>query len=181
MRAALINRGCTLFLTFCDTLLPRRQDYIMNKEMLEFVRAYAQAQSLAVEENGGSTVSLIVEGLPVHIGWSEDTRIVFIQTGVGILPEDERKVSQFLMHLLCANNLFSETKGFTLGFESETELITLQALCEFDHLTQETFTSLISRFIEQTLHWIKEIDSWDAAADEPESALLPSGNDNIRI
>lgn len=99
----------------------------MRKTLHELVTGYAAATGCACEaEEGSCQAVLSVEGLGIHIGLAESSGMIVFQTGAALLPPAGGGREEFCMKLLAANNLFTDTMGFTLGVDESQELVTIQ-------------------------------------------------------
>ena len=92
--------------------------------------------------------------------------MIVFQTGVALLPPagtgQEREA--FCLKLLAANNLFSDTRGFTLGVDEEQELVTIQLAWDLSHLDGEGFARIVHNLLAVAADWMIRLDDWRPSA-----------------
>lgn len=78
---------------------------------------------------------------------------------------------EFCLKLLAANNLFSDTMGFTLGVDEAQELVTLQLAWDISRLDAEGFARIVNNLLAVAADWMLRLDQWrpsaDGGGDEP--------------
>lgn len=135
----------------------------MRKTLHTLVTGYAAVTGCSCEaEEGSCQAVLLVEGLAVQIGLVENSGMIVLQTGVGLLPQQGRE--EFCLWLLAANNLFSETMGFTLGVDAGQELVTVQLAWDLSHLDAEGFARLVHNVLSVAADWMLRVDAWRPSA-----------------
>ncbi len=145
----------------------------MKRKLFELAKGFAEETGCDYTANEGDvTAVLTAEGLAIHVGLEERTGMLIFQTGIGLFPEsltvEER--AEFFLSLLKDNNLFSGTRGFTLGIDDENGLVTLQLAWDINALVKEGFSNLMTNFITVCGEWLVKIDAWRPS--EP-AALAP--------
>ncbi len=153
----------------------------MRNQLIEWTKAFAEKNGLTVtgtEDEGAFTLE--VEAVPVRIAAEEGSGMVVVQAAVGLFPDAFTPAEQvsFYRFLLDANNLFGDTKGFTLGTDAEVELITLQYAAPFASLDAEIFGNILTNFLKATAEWLGKLEEWRPAAAEGDSSF-PSGKENF--
>ena len=139
----------------------------MRKTLHALVTDYATATGCACDvKEGTCQAELSVEGLKVQIGLVESSGMIVFQTGVALLPPagtgQEREA--FCLKLLAANNLFSDTRGFTLGVDEEQELVTIQLAWDLSHLDGEGFARIVHNLLAVAADWMIRLDDWRPSA-----------------
>lgn len=135
----------------------------MRRTFQELIRGYADAAGIGCSmKDGECQADLDAAGLVVHAGLLEESGTLILQAGVGLLPHGEE--AAFCLHLLGMNNLFSGTRGMTLGVDREQELVTLQAIRDMSGLTAESFSALAGTFIDVAADCLVDLSSWSASA-----------------
>ena len=115
----------------------------MRKALHELATGYAAATGCACEaEEGSCQAVLSVEGLGIHIGLAESSGMIVFQTGAALLPPAGGGREEFCMKLLAANNLFTDTQGFTLGVDESQALVTIQLAWDLSRLDAEGFARI---------------------------------------
>ena len=72
------------------------------------------------------------------------------------------------MKLLTANNLFSDTMGFTLGVDETQELVTLQLAWDLSRLDAEGFAHIVNNLLSVAADWMIRLNEWRPAAPDKE-------------
>ena len=143
----------------------------MRKTMHELTTGYAAATGcICKAEEGSCQAVLSVEGLEIQIGLVESSGMLAFQTGVALVPSRGRE--EFCLKLLAANNLFSDTMGFTLGVDEIQELGTLQLAWDISRLDAEGFARIVNNLLAVAADWMLRLDQWrpsapDGNGDEP--------------
>lgn len=60
--------------------------------------------------------------------------------------------------LLKANDLYSDTKGMTLGYNEDAELITLQNKYDFNKINQDKFDELVLNIMSEGVEQMGRLD-----------------------
>jgi hypothetical protein len=122
----------------------------MRKTFHELTTGYAAATGCACEAvEGSAQATLSVEGFSVHIGLVESSGMIVFQAGIALVPLQGRE--EFCLRLLTANNLFSETLGFTLGVDAEG------------------FARILNNLFSVAADWMVRLDEWRPSAPGGES------------
>jgi len=129
-------------------------------------------------KSGTCQGTLTVEGIDIQLGLQEDSGMILLHSGVGLLPVENREALYGM--LLSANDCFRETQGLTLGLNREQELITLQCVWDIRQLDDEHFDILMGNFLSLLAQWLHKIAVWrpeanDVGLRESESASLFMG------
>lgn len=141
----------------------------MRQTLHKLVTGYAAATGCACEaEEGSCQAVLSVEGLGVHIGLTESSGMIVFQTGVALLPPAGGGREEFCMKLLAANNLFSDTMGFTLGVDEGQELVTIQLAWDLSRLDAEGFARIVHNLLAVAADWMIRLDEWRPSAPDGE-------------
>lgn len=136
----------------------------MRRTLHELATGYAATTGCACEaEEGSCQAALSVEGLGVHIGLVESSGMIVFQTGVALLPANEGR-EEFCMKLLSANNLFTDTMGFTLGVDESQELVTIQLAWNLSRLDAEGFARIVNNLLAVAADWMIRLDEWRPSA-----------------
>lgn len=147
----------------------------MRQTLHELVTGYAAATGCVCEaEEGSCQAVLSVEGLGVQIGLVESSGMIVFQTGVALLPRLEKE--KFCMKLLAANNLFSDTMGFTLGVDEGQELVTIQLAWDLSRLDAEGFARIVHNLLAVAADWMIRLDEWRPSAPAGEGDNAPFMN-----
>ena len=145
----------------------------MRTTFYELINTFAAKSGCTANvKEGTCTGSLIVEGLEFHLGLMESSGMLLINTGVALLPSEGRE--EFYEYLLTANDLFSGTKGLTLGVNKEQELVTLQLAWELGKLDEERFGNLMANMGILAAEWIMKLDAWRPEAPSFAASADPS-------
>ncbi len=137
----------------------------MRKTLHELVTGYAAATGCACEaEEGSCQAVLSVEGLGIHIGLAESSGMIVFQTGAALLPPAGGGREEFCMKLLAANNLFTDTMGFTLGVDESQELVTIQLAWDLSRLDAEGFARIVNNLLAVAADWMIRLDEWRPSA-----------------
>lgn len=64
------------------------------------------------------------------------------------------------MKLLAANNLFTDTQGFTLGVDESQELVTIQLAWDLSRLDAEGFARIVNNLLAVAADWMIRLDEW---------------------
>lgn len=137
----------------------------MRKTLHELVTGYAAATGCACEaEEGSCQAVLSVEGLGIHIGLAESSGMIVFQTGAALLPPAGGGREEFCMKLLAANNLFTDTQGFTLGVDESQELVTIQLAWDLSRLDAEGFARIVNNLLAVAADWMIRLDEWRPSA-----------------
>ncbi len=125
----------------------------------ELVAGYAAAAGCRyTAEKGACQATLTVEGLEIQAAVLRGSGMLVLQTGVALLPVHGRE--EFCLQLLAANNLFSQTLGFTLGVDTALELVTVQVTWELAALDAERFACLMGNLLAVASDWMIRLDAW---------------------
>lgn len=139
----------------------------MRRTLHELTTEYAAATGCSCEiKEGSCQATLSVEGLTIQIGLAESSGMILFQTGVALLPADTANRDAFCLNLLAANNLFSETRGFTLGVDEERDLVTLQLAWDLSRLDTEGFARIVHNLLAVAADWMIRLDEWRPSAPE---------------
>jgi hypothetical protein len=131
----------------------------MRNTLHELATGYAAATGCACEAvEGSGEATLSVEGFAVRIGLVESSGMIVFQTGMALAPLRGRE--EFCLWLLAANNLFTETRGFTLGVDAEQELVTLQLAWDISRLDAEGFAHIVNNLFSVAADWMVRLDEW---------------------
>ena len=144
----------------------------MHSLLHELATGYALTTGCACEIETGSTHAVLsVEGLSIHIGMVESSGMLVFQTGVALLPDPGSSgQKEFYIKLLSANNLFSETMGFTIGVDTTQELVTLQLAWGVFHLNSEGFARIINNLLAVAAQWMVRLDKWQTSIHDGEQS-----------
>ena len=135
----------------------------MRRTLYELSTGYAAATGCSCRaEEGSCQVALSIEGFVMQIGLVESSGMIVFQTGVALLPRTGRE--EFYQQLLVANNLFSQTMGFTLGLDMDQELVTVQLAWDLSHLDATGFSHLVHNLLSVAAEWMIRLDSWRPSA-----------------
>lgn len=130
----------------------------MLQDFYAFLDAFTAPRNLTWEKKDNpALVSLEIEGCPVNICYFEDRDMLFFQGAVAFAPENSNEREAFWKRLLVANNGFSETKGATLGYDAENDIVTLQLTWTLHGLQQEQFDTLTENFVMLLAQWLQEL------------------------
>ena len=133
----------------------------MRRTLYELVTGYAEATGCTCTiEQGSCHAVLRVEDADIQIGLVEASGMMVFQTAVAILPAEDAGREEFCMRLLGANNLFNGTMGFTLGLDTEQELVTLQLAWDSYHLDAEAFSCIVNNLLSVTADWMIRLNDW---------------------
>ena len=133
----------------------------MRRMLYELVTKFAAATGCRCEaEEGGCRASIDVEGLVVHIGLLEEAGMMLFQTAVASLPAAGAGREELCMKLLAADNLFSGTRGFTLGLDAAQEIVTMQLAWDAQQLDDEAFSHIVNNLVSVALEWTIRLDEW---------------------
>ena len=143
----------------------------MRKALHELATGYAAATGCACEaEEGSCQAVLSVEGLGIHIGLAKSSGMIVFQTGAALLPPTGGGREEFCMKLLAANNLFTDTQGFTLGVDESQELVTIQLAWDLSRLDAEGFARIVNNLLAVAADWMIRLDEWRPSAPGGENA-----------
>lgn len=147
----------------------------MRKTLHELVTGYASATGCTCEaEEGSCQAVLSVEGLGIHIGLVESSGMIAFQTGVALLPASGGR-EEFCMKLLAANNLFTDTMGFTLGVDESQELVTVQLAWDLSRLDAEGFARIVNNLLAVAADWMIRLDKWRPSTPESPAGAEENG------
>ncbi len=158
----------------------------MKTKLFDLANGYAEATGCVCKADAGAAqVTMTVEGVDIQLALEERTGMIVFQTGIGLFPESlampER--AEFYLALLKANNLFSGTRGFTLGVDEDSELVTLQLAWDISHLDEKSFANLMDNFLTVVSEWLVRLDNWrpgqtaSKAVETGEPAFIPPRDD----
>lgn len=148
----------------------------MLNDFQNLVHAFAEPRGLTIQSDDPYMVTLQIESLPLHVAYLEESDLLLVQTGVGLPPAqaDPAARERQWAYLLCANNLFSQTGGATLGYDPEQALITLQATWPLAPLLQgDAFDNLLGNFLEVVALWMGELAEGEAGLPAEETLTTP--------
>ena len=161
----------------------------MRRTFQELISGFAAEQGCEYAgQEGTCQATLTVDGFELHLGLVEQSGMLIVQAGVGLLPRHDREA--LLLRLLAANNLFNETYGLTLGLDLAQELITLQLAWDITALSKEGFTHLMQNMALATAQWLQLLDKGvekdnlvgsTRQSDDSASATVISANNFIRV
>ena len=141
----------------------------MHRILDELTTEYASAAGCACErKEEESHVVLLVEGVRVHVGFLESSGMMLFHTAVATLPPKGEGREELFMKLLGADNLFSGTRGFTLGVDEARQLVTLQLAWDAFHLDGKSFARIVNNLLSVSLDWMVRLQDWRPSP--PESA-----------
>lgn len=153
----------------------------MRRTFHELISDYAANTGCTANiKEGTCQASLIIEGLEFQLGLAESAGMLFIQTGVALLPPEGREA--FYEYLLGANDGFSGTQGLTLGVNKDMDLVTLQLSWDLGHLDAEGFARLMGHMGSLAIDWMVKLDAWRPEA--PASAdmgAVPDFHNFLRV
>ena len=143
--------------------------------LYELATGYAAATGCSCEaENGSCRAVLSLEGVTIHVGLVESSGMIVLQTGVALLPGPGTPGrEEFCLQLLAANNLFSDTMGFTLGVDASQELVTLQLAWDILQLDADGFARVVNNLLAVAADWMGRLDAWRPSAPGEEGNTSP--------
>ena len=155
----------------------------MRKMLYDLVTGYAAATGCPCEAEEGSCRALLsIEGLSVHVGLVESSGMIVLQTGVALLPGPGTEGREaFCLQLLAANNLFSNTMGFTLGVDAEQELVTLQIAWDLCQLDADSFALVVNNLFAVAADWIVRLDAWHPSASDDGGQCAASSDEALAM
>ncbi|MBQ4492860.1 MAG: type III secretion system chaperone [Deltaproteobacteria bacterium] len=149
----------------------------MRDTFYKLVTSFAERNGCECAIKSGTCQgTLTVEGIDIQLGLLEDSGMILLQSGIGLLPGENRE--ELYAMLLSANNCFSGTQGLTLGLDTEQELVTLQCAWDIRQLDDEHFDILMGNFLSLLAQWLRKLAVWrpdaNAVGSEPgeEASLL---------
>lgn len=148
----------------------------MLNDFQHLIHAFAEPRGLTIQSDDPYMVTLDIESLPLHVAYLEESDMLLVQTGVGLPPAqaDPAARERQWAYLLSANNLFSQTRGATLGYDPEQALITLQAAWPLAPLLQgEAFDNLLGNFLDVAALWMGELAEGEADLPAAETLAPP--------
>ncbi|MBQ9406582.1 MAG: type III secretion system chaperone [Desulfovibrio sp.] len=99
--------------------------------------------------------TLVFGPLRVRLMLQPGGSMLVLQTGVGILPSEDRE--KLALKLLAANDLLQATRGLTLGLNMDAGVITLQTAWDITTLHQEAFSNLVRNVVTETTRWLEKL------------------------
>ncbi|WP_077073239.1 type III secretion system chaperone [Mailhella massiliensis] len=133
----------------------------MHRILDELTTEYASAAGCACErKEEESHVVLLVEGVRVHVGFLESSGMMLFHTAVATLPPKGEGREELFMKLLGADNLFSGTRGFTLGVDEARQLVTLQLAWDAFHLDGKSFARIVNNLLSVAVEWMIRLEEW---------------------
>lgn len=125
------------------------------KELAENFAKHTEC-TLHMHDSGyGCTIGL--GPVDLRIMHQPGSELVVFHLPVGILPDNPDAKLNCLIHLMSANDMYSDTKGMTLGYNEEANLITLQNVSELNSLDQERFSIQVFRILNEGITWIEKL------------------------
>ncbi len=158
----------------------------MKTKLFELANGYAEATGCVCKADAGAAqATLTVEGVDIQLGLEERTGMIVFQAGIGLFPESLTTAAraEFFLALLKDNNLFSGTRGFTLGVDEESELVTLQLAWDISNLEEKSFANLMNNFLTVMSGHLVKLDNWrpgqaaNEASGTGEPAFIPPRDD----
>lgn len=148
----------------------------MTADFLGHIVAYGEATgcSCSMDEQDNHA-DIDVAGITVHLAEMQEAGFFVAQTGVAVLPPKGPAREAFLMNVLKANNLFSGTRGYTLGVDEEQDLVTLQLYWPTANLSDEAFGNILNNLMDTAVECIDFYSRWTYEAEESISSDTSSG------
>lgn len=120
--------------------------------------AFTQVRQLTWSQGKEEHMACLdIEGFPINLLYMHDRGLLFIQSGVGIPPQEPAQQSALWKRLLKANNGFAETGGATLGYDEDADMITLQVSWPLDGLDRQSFDNLLENVITLLAQWLLKL------------------------
>ena len=142
------------------------------RELAENFAKHTECKLDMLDNGYGCTISL--GQIELRIMHQPGSEILVFQLPVGILPENPEQKLSCLIRLMTSNDLFKDTKGLTLGYNEEANLVTLQNAWELNTLDQEKFSELVFRLLNEEIVWMKKLE-----ANELESTLSQNSDQTL--
>ncbi len=139
------------------------------KELAEGFAKHTECKLEMLDCGYGCTIGL--GPIDLRIMHQPGSEVLVFQLPVGILPENPDLKLKTLKYLMSSNDLYSGTKGMTLGYNEDANLITLQNVWELHSLDQEKFSELVFRILNEGIVWMEKLDPEkmaEASADNKE-------------
>ena len=131
----------------------------MRTTLHNLISSFAERHGCACQTQSGTCqASILVGGLQIQLGLFEQSGMLLLHTGVGLLPMEGRE--ELLRTVLAANNLFAATNGCTLGLDPDQGLITLQLAWNLHLLDDTSFDTLMDNFLTIAAQWLQELNGW---------------------
>jgi hypothetical protein len=117
------------------------------------VDTFSEENNLAKNKIDDNVILLYIENFPLTIFFNNN--FITLQSGVALVPDNDKE--EFFKQLLILNNNVIETSGTSFGFDTESDMVTLQFSCSITHITQEEFDALLFNFITILSNFMKKI------------------------
>jgi hypothetical protein len=117
------------------------------------VDTFSEENNLAKNKIDDNVILLYIENFPLTIFFNNN--FITLQSGVALVPDNDKE--EFFKQLLILNNNVIETSGTSFGFDTESDMVTLQFSCSITHITQEEFDALLFNFIIILSNFMKKI------------------------
>lgn len=136
----------------------------MKTLFYDVVRALFKELKREPTLQSGETVAQVhIEGYTFQIGLLEQSRAIVMQGVVGLLPLEREKACLYLLNM---NNLFSETRGDTLGLDDDA--ITLQRWVNMEGLDEAAFVESAFAFMDNLLLMLNKFSQFYLLLDAAE-------------
>ncbi len=142
------------------------------KELAENFAKHTECNLEMLDSGYGCTISL--GPIDLRIMHQPGSEVLVFQLPVGVLPENPELKLNTLLRLMSSNDLYRDTKGMTLGYNEEANLITLQNVCDLNSLDQDKFSEMVFRILNEGIVWMEKLDPEKlagASADNKEDNL----------
>ncbi|MDD2967477.1 MAG: type III secretion system chaperone [Desulfovibrionaceae bacterium] len=147
----------------------------MLDKFISLVETFSNENNMSINRQHNDTVIVLyIEKFPLTIFYNNN--FITLQSGVALVPENGKE--EFFKQLLILNNGLLETSGASFGFDTESDMVTLQFSCAITHVTQEEFNALLFNFIEVLAHFMQKICYNDLNKTEEHDTIPVTG---IRI
>lgn len=117
------------------------------------VDTFSEENNLAKNKIDDNVILLYIENFPLTIFFNNN--FITLQSGVALVPDNDKE--EFFKQLLILNNNVIETSGTSFGFDTESDMVTLQFYCSITNITQEEFDALLFNFITILSNFMKKI------------------------
>ncbi|MDD2967473.1 MAG: type III secretion system chaperone [Desulfovibrionaceae bacterium] len=117
------------------------------------VDTFSEENNLAKNKIDDNVILLYIENFPLTIFFNNN--FITLQSGVALVPDSRKE--DFFKKLLILNNNIIETSGTSFGFDTESDMVTLQFSCSITNITQEEFDALLFNFIIILSNFMKKI------------------------
>ena len=148
------------------------------KELAENFAKHTECKLNMLDSGYGCTISL--GPVDLRIMHQPGSEVIVFQLPVGILPETQEQKLKCLLFLLSSNDLYRNTKGMTLGYNDDANLITLQNVWALNTLDQEKFSEMVFRILEEGLIWMEKLESEKFADSISHTKEQSESEDNLK-